>query len=388
MYDWYNIGKDQGNIIGQGLMSAGQTYSNTVERQKQENIRKEEVDQRKGLALLSVYSQITADMEPEQRLQIYTTRLLPTLVQSGVLPKDIDSTETYESLKAMSMQNSEALQQMTGDAQNIIKLINDGNQDEAENKTSEFITKYGRRKSSKALLEPLTGRLETGRKEIAAGKKLEATEKKKEQDYIDKKLATGELSELPKDLQAIYDNQDNFNNYTKFMKSQGLDMTDDQYKQAWSEGQNMLKSMLKDKKPIVKDYAGTGKTVIGKSEREKLEKVKKEKKAEADIQLEKDKLLVDYKSQADIKKEKKLTDAQLLDAFEQAEKALSERVMTGQAKYSMTEPERRQWKIDWVNENIANVEDIKNPPKNKVKGKIKRTGKDKSGRKVVQYERS
>src|SRR4030042_1106381 len=328
MYDWYNIGKDQGNIIGQGLMSAGQTYSNTVERQKQENIRKEEVDQRKGLALLSVYSQITADMEPEQRLQIYTTRLLPTLVQSGVLPKDIDSTETYESLKAMSMQNSEALQQMTGD------------------------------------------------------------EKKKEQAYLDKKLATGELSELPKDLQAIYDNQDNFNNYTKFMKSQGLDMTDDQYKQAWSEGKNMLKSMLKDKKPIVKDYAGTGKTVIGKSEREKLEKVKKEKKAEADIQLEKDKLLVDYKSQADIKKEKKLTDAQLLDAFEQAEKALSERVMTGQAKYSMTEPERRQWKIDWVNENIANVEDIKNPPKNKVKGKIKRTGKDKSGRKVVQYERS
>lgn len=369
-YDWYNIAKDRGSMVGQGLMAAGNLYASNIKEQKLEKKQEEEKDAAKTLSMMNIYMKMTEKMTPEDSSKFLSATVPAMLAKAGAIPEGMTKEDMGRMLGMVAISTPQEKQAFMSKSNEVIDLISKNDMAGASKKLNEMKVTYGQFDWGKKVFEGLEKQMTT-----KEGQTKESDKFKREQSAkVDELITKGEATEIPSELKAIFDSKENFTKYRELIKSQGIEMSDDEAKTAWEQGKQMLSKMV-GKSPVVSDFAGTGRGLIGVSPEQKLQKKLEETKviegAKADIQLNKSKKLEDYKKEIKKTAGIDLTDAQLLNAFEEADKAFNDltdsALLNNELKQkisAMSESDIDEWKVDWVKKNIENVKNIKHPDNN------------------------
>lgn len=329
--DYYGIGAAKGEIVGQGLLGAGQIISKGIKRGKEEKEKKEAQNLSKTLSLINIYTKMGDNLTPEDQVKLYTGALLPMLAKAGGLPEGVDVGEVSKFVGSLAVHSKEQMQGLREDNEKVIDLIHDKKWKEADKFLGGMQSEYGKLPGADAFLKHARTLLKEERK---AGR----TAKTSAEDL----LLKGEVvSAKPGGAGAV------------------------------ERGGLLIRPRTPEEKTKIEVDKATGiaeaqriekeQTGLSVGDREKLTIQQKNALAKIKKTAETKKEFETFKKGLEKEAEVDLTDTQLLNAFEDADKALREETGFGGSleDKEMTAEERAQWKIDYVSSNIESIKKVK-----------------------------
>jgi len=237
MPDFYNIGAAKGRIAGQGLMAMGQGVSGVMETQKREKVKAEEKAEKKKerqftktLSLVNLYTKMGDSLTPESRMKLYTGALIPMMAKAGGLPEGPKKDDVSQFIGSLAAHDKEAMQGFRDDNNKLLDLVNDGKWKEADKFLNGMMGEYGKLPGAKPFLDHAKTLLKDEKTYSRSEAGKAEARKNKATGEVQSGVLAGTLEEVPKGQEGAY----------------------------------------KDR-PVVKDYGGTGLTVAGRSEEQKID---------------------------------------------------------------------------------------------------------------------
>jgi hypothetical protein len=137
-YDYFNIGAQQGQAIGQGLLAGGQAIAGGMEKAQEKKEKQEQQTFTRAMAKLSIYGKMAENIpDPAQRMEFLTGTLGPTFAELGM---DKDSIGKISAVLTLS---KEELGAFNAKSSAISEMMNSGDFDGASKAMNELKKAYG-----------------------------------------------------------------------------------------------------------------------------------------------------------------------------------------------------------------------------------------------------
>lgn len=318
--DMFQIGASKGKAVGQGLMGFGQAVSGAIEEQRETKKEASERNLTKTLTLLNVYTKIGDNLSPEQRTKLYTGALIPLLAKAGAFPEGADKDTISNFIASLSINDKEAMEGLRQDNDKVIDLIYAGKWKDAEKFLTGMENEYSKYPGAKEFLKQSRELLKDEKKQ---GRGLSKSDKERLELAHEYRVEEGDIEQ---------------NRGLSAGKREAMELGSEiRMKEKRTEQGMGLSAGDKERLELAHTY--------------RVEEINKSNALKKEFET--------FKKELEGTQKVKISDAQLLNAFEEAEKALTERAIVDPKIKSMSEKERDQWKIDFVRKNIKNISTIK-----------------------------